>query len=109
MADSDLFVLPSRYENFANAAAEAIACGVPVIVTDRCGIRSLVEGRAGLVIKPEKEPLADAIRALLNDKALYARFATGCRAVTEQLSWNHLTEQMEGYYAGVLAGSHGAH
>jgi glycosyltransferase involved in cell wall biosynthesis len=45
LADADLFALPSRYENFANAPAEAMACGVPVIITDACGIRSLVEGR----------------------------------------------------------------
>jgi glycosyltransferase involved in cell wall biosynthesis len=109
LADADLFVLPSRYENFANAAAEAIACGVPVIVTEHCGIRSLVEGRAGLVILPEKEQLAGAIRKLLSDETLYARFEAGCRAVRAELSWDRLTEQMEGYYAEVLAGSNGAH
>src|ERR1039458_2682672 len=45
LADTDVFALPSRYENFANVAAEAMACGIPVIVTDSCGIRSLVEGQ----------------------------------------------------------------
>jgi glycosyltransferase involved in cell wall biosynthesis len=109
LADADIFVLPSRYENFANAAAEAMACGVPVIVSQYCGIRSLVDGRAGLVIMPEKEPLVKAIRSLIDDRALYARFAAGCHAVTEELSWDRLTEQMEGYYAEVLAGSNGVH
>jgi len=109
LADADLFVLPSRYENFANAAAEAMACGVPVIITDSCGIRSLVEGRAGLVIQPEKEALADALRTLIHDKGLYARLKDGCRQVADHLSWDRLTEQMENYYAEALATSHGAH
>jgi len=109
LADADIFVLPSRYENFANAAAEAMACGVPVIVTENCGIRSLVDGRAGLVIKPEKRSLVEAIRRLIDDKGLYERFVAGCHAVAEELSWTRLTEQMEGHYAEVLAGSNGAH
>jgi glycosyltransferase involved in cell wall biosynthesis len=109
LADADLFVLPSRYENFANAPAEAMACGVPVIITNACGIRSLVEGRAGLVIAPEKEELAEALLSLIHDKALYARFKEGCRQVADELSWNHLTEQMEAYYDDVLAKTHAVH
>ncbi len=108
-ADADLFVLPSRYENFANAPAEAMSCGVPVIITNACGIRSLVEGQAGLVIAPEKEALIEALGSLIHDKALYARFKDGCRRVADQLSWNRLTEQMEGYYDEVLAKTHAVH
>jgi glycosyltransferase involved in cell wall biosynthesis len=108
-ADADLFVLPSRYENFANAPAEAMSCGVPVIITNACGIRSLVEGQAGLVIAPEKEALVEALGSLIHDKALYARFKDGCRRVADQLSWNRLTEQMEGYYDDVLAKTHAVH
>jgi glycosyltransferase involved in cell wall biosynthesis len=106
LADADLFVLPSRYENFANAPAEAMACGIPVIITNACGIRSLVEGRAGLVIASEKEALVEALRSLIHDTALYARFKKGCRQVADQLSWNRLTEQMEVYYDDVLAKTH---
>jgi len=109
LADADLFVLPSRYENFANAPAEAMAYSVPVIITTSCGIRSLVEGQAGLVIAPEKEALVEALRTLLHDKTLYARFKDGCRRVAAQLSWDRLTEQMEGYYAEALAKSNGIH
>jgi glycosyltransferase involved in cell wall biosynthesis len=109
LADADVFALPSRYENFANAPAEAMACGIPVIITDACGIRSLVEGQAGLVIAPEKEALARALRRLISDKALYLRLKGGCRRVVDQLSWDRLTEQMEGYYAQALVKSDGVH
>lgn len=102
LADADLFVLPSRYENFANVAAEAMACGVPVIISDACGISSLVADQAGLVIPPQREALADALRTLLNDKPLYARLKEGCRRVARQLSWDQLTEQMETYYLQVV-------
>jgi glycosyltransferase involved in cell wall biosynthesis len=107
LADADLFVLPSRYENFANAAAEAMACGIPVIVTESCGIRSLVDGQAGLVIASEKEALAAALRKLLDDKALYAQLKDGCRRIAGQLSWDRLTAQMEGCYTEALEKGNG--
>jgi glycosyltransferase involved in cell wall biosynthesis len=107
--EADLFVLPSRYENFANVAAEAMACGVPVIITPYCGIRSLVDGRAGLVVPPEKQPLAAALYQMVHDTALRHRLKEGCRAVTNQLSWDHLAEQMETCYEAAVEGSNDIH
>jgi len=107
MADSDIFILPSRYENFANSAAEAIAAGVPVIITDACGIRTLVDHRAGLVIAPEQKALAEAICKLLSDRSLYEKLQAGCPGVAAQLGWDRLTEQMERYYARALESKNG--
>jgi glycosyltransferase involved in cell wall biosynthesis len=109
LADSDVFALPSTYENFANAPAEAIACGIPVIITNACGIRNLVDGRVGLVIPPEKGALTDSLRTLLQDTQLYARFKSSCREVAAELNWSRLIEQMEGYYALAMAHSNGTH
>ena len=67
LVDADLFVLPSRHESFGNAAAEAIACGTPVLVTSECGIAPLVDGRAGEVVACEVETLRDGLARLLGD------------------------------------------
>ena len=48
--DADVFVLPSQNENFGNTAAEAVAAGTPVIVTEQCGIAPLLANEAGLVV-----------------------------------------------------------
>jgi glycosyltransferase involved in cell wall biosynthesis len=102
-ADSDIFVLASYYENFANVVAEAVASDIPVVVSNMCGIHSLVDGRAGLVIPVDCESIAGALGQLLVDKALYARLKAGCRAVAAELTWGTLSGQMENYYAQVLA------
>jgi glycosyltransferase involved in cell wall biosynthesis len=107
MIDADIFVLPSRYENFANSAAEALAFGIPVIISDCCGICSLVNGRAGLVIAPEKRPLVEALRNLISDQVLYAKLKAGCNEVAAELGWDRLTEQMEAQYIKVLGRLHG--
>jgi glycosyltransferase involved in cell wall biosynthesis len=109
LIDSDIFALPSRYENFANVVAEAIAYDIPVIISPSCGIRSLVQGRAGLVVPPNVNELASAIRRLLQDKLLYAQLKAGCKAVAAELSWENLTRQMEGCYIEVLASNYGDH
>jgi glycosyltransferase involved in cell wall biosynthesis len=104
-ADSDIFVLASRYENFANVVAEAVSCDIPVIVSNMCGIHSLIAGRAGLVIPVAKDSLVAALEKLLSDKALYARFKAGCREVVDQLTWGTLSGQMENHYSEVLSRS----
>jgi glycosyltransferase involved in cell wall biosynthesis len=104
-ADTDVFVLASRYENFANVVAEAVACDIPVIVSNMCGIHSLIDGRAGLVIPVERDALAQALKALLGDALLYERFKAGCRPVAQELTWGTLSGQMENYYSQILATS----
>ena len=52
--DADIFVLPSQNENFGNTAAEAVAAGTPVIVTEQCGIAPLFAGTAGLVVQARR-------------------------------------------------------
>jgi glycosyltransferase involved in cell wall biosynthesis len=103
LVDTDVFALPSRYENFANVVAESMACGIPAIVSRSCGISSLVEGRAGLVIPVEKGALAAAVRQMLSDREMYKRFQAGCRGVIEQLGWDRLAEEMEQHYVRVVA------
>jgi glycosyltransferase involved in cell wall biosynthesis len=104
--DADIFVLPSQNENFGNTAAEAVAAGTPVIVTDQCGIAPLLACIAGLVVKHDEIALTNALQELLHDENLYARLQAGCATVFRGLSWNHPIEQMVNLYAALAAHSH---
>lgn len=100
--DADVFVLPSQNENFGNTAAEAVACGTPVVVTNRCGIAPLVEGRAGLVVPHDCAEVEAALARILEDPALAAQLREGCRAVAAALGWSEPLAQMEALYREVI-------
>ncbi len=99
--DADIFVLPSQNENFGNTAAEAVAVGTPVIVTDCCGIAPLLDGIAGLVVKHDESSLREGIQALLHNQSLYAELQAGCTSAASALSWNQPIEQMHTIYEGL--------
>jgi glycosyltransferase involved in cell wall biosynthesis len=105
LRDADIFVLASRYENFANVVAEAMAYDLPVIVSNTCGIHSLVQDRAGIVIPPQEDALAAALHRFLTDEAFYLKCRAGCREVVKELGWDRLSGQMEGFYRRALGPS----
>jgi glycosyltransferase involved in cell wall biosynthesis len=96
--DADLFVLPSQNENFGNTAAEAVACGTPVLVTDRCGIAPLVDRRAGLVVSHDCAALEAGLERILGDPVFAAKLREGCADVARSLSWAEPLAQMESLY-----------
>jgi glycosyltransferase involved in cell wall biosynthesis len=102
--DADIFVLPSQNENFGNTAAESIAVGTPVIVTDQCGIAPLLNGSA-IIVKHDELELQSAIERLLGDQQLYANLRYGCAEVATRLDWEQPIEQMEQLYSGLATRS----
>ncbi len=101
-ADADLFVLPSQSENFGNAAAEAIAANVPVVITDRCGIAPFIRDRVGLVVPPETSEVVQAMERLLTDSKLSETYRDNCQRVARELSWDGPCDQMETLYAQLV-------
>jgi len=102
--DADLFVLPSQNENFGNTAAEAVACGTPVLVTDQCGIAPLVQDRAGIVVPHECDALSAALERLLEDASLRTQLKQGCAEVARELSWAEPLAETETLYADLTKG-----
>lgn len=97
--DADVFVLPSQNENFGNTAAEAAACGTPVVVTENCGIAPLLAGSAGLVVRHETSDVAEAVKQVLFDGELRNRLAQGGRSAASHLGWDEPVSEMERLYA----------
>ncbi len=72
MAEADAFCLPSLYEGFGLTALEAMACGAPVVVSDRGSLPEVV-GDAALVCPPTPDGVERALRRALVDRSLSAR------------------------------------
>ncbi len=75
--EADIFVLTSNSENLPNVLLESMAMGVPVIATQIGGIPELIINReTGLLISANNvEEIANAIKLLMNDKALYEKLS----------------------------------
>jgi glycosyltransferase involved in cell wall biosynthesis len=101
--DADVFVLPSQNENFGNTAAEAVAAGTPVIVSERCGIAPLLAEEAGLLVKHNRAALSQALQRVLGEVDLHARLAAGCTKVTSRLGWEAPIGDMEALYAALAS------
>ena len=79
---SDVLLHPSYSEGIANSVLEAMACALPVVVTDVGGMREvLIDGVHGFLCPP-REPyaLADALRSIWKDKELAQRLGRAGRA-----------------------------
>ena len=97
-ATSDLFVLPSRFEGYGMAFAEAIAHGLPVIGTTAGAIPQTVPAGAGILVQPDDvDALASALRRLIENPHERERLAAGARAATFP-SW----KEQAALFAGVL-------
>jgi glycosyltransferase involved in cell wall biosynthesis len=84
--NSDLFVLPTRYEGYGMVVAEALAHGLPVIATRTGAIAELVTPHAGVVVPPESaKALHEALARVLSDAGYLASLAEGARAVRARL------------------------
>jgi glycosyltransferase involved in cell wall biosynthesis len=102
-ARADVFVLPTLYEGYGMAVAEALARGLPVVSTATGAIDDLVGDEAGIVVPPGDRPkLIDALSRMIGDAALRARLAEGARRVRERLpTWETSAASMAHALEGV--------
>ncbi len=81
------FVFPSLYEGFGLPPLEAMACGTPVIASDRSSLPKVV-GEGGMLVEPtDMEALAEAMESLLVDDALRAKLRQKALAQAAEFSW----------------------
>jgi len=100
---AQIAVVPSLYEGFGIPAAEAMACGTPVIATTGGALPEIV-GNAGILVPPgNAQALAAAIKQLLGDKETQQRMGeAGAKRVQEKFNWEQAAIKTLEVYQEVL-------
>lgn len=110
LAASDVFVLTSRFEGLPRAALQAVAAGVPVVLTDTGGTAEIVrDGVSGLLTTPGRpDETAAAILRLAADGLLRAHLADAAsRRLGDAFDISRMVRDLEGIYDELLGGRGG--
>jgi glycosyltransferase involved in cell wall biosynthesis len=100
---ADIFVMPSYGENFSFAVAEALACGVPVVTTDRTPWHEIQDVSAGRYVEPEAGALRDAINKLLSlpIDELREMGLRGKKLIDQRYDWLSISKQFAKLYGDI--------
>lgn len=103
-SEADVFAFPSYTEAFGLAMLEAMACGLPVLTTDRVSLaRDLVEANAALVVPLDTESVTGGLARLLSDSSYRQRLRSAAhQLVTERFSWDAVAGRFIDLYESVV-------
>ncbi|MEX0758999.1 MAG: glycosyltransferase [Tistlia sp.] len=106
LADAALFVLPSYRENFGLAVVEAMAAGLPVVISDQVAIwREIEADGAGLVCRTEVDSLTEALAAALASPAALAERGRRARdSARRHFDWAAVTPKLCAGYRAAIEG-----
>ena len=103
--DSDVFVMPSLNEGMSNTALEAMACGLPVLMTDTGGTTELLHDGANgfLIAKRSPEDIAAKLCRYAARPELIAEHGARSRSIAEGMGWDHVAAAYRRLYEQTAA------
>lgn len=95
MSLADMFIFPSRYEPFSLVILEAMASGLPVITSSRCGAVELLSDESAVVMEDpdDTETLVNALRELVSNKERLEMMSLRAREDARKNSWGNMSNQ----------------
>ncbi len=103
LSDADVFVTPSFY-GFPITFLEACVTGTPIVTTTMGETLEWIDGNVGFVTSPSYHDLANAIRTILSNDELAARFSRNCRKLAStEFSLDRIVDRLEEVYKEAIA------
>jgi phosphatidylinositol alpha 1,6-mannosyltransferase len=103
-ADMDVFAFPSETDTFGNVVLEALASGVPAVVTAAGGPKFLVESGVTGFVAASPRAFTASVLSILRDGDLHARMKAAARPAALDRSWDRMFEtQVYSAYRACLA------
>jgi glycosyltransferase involved in cell wall biosynthesis len=106
LLEASVLVLCSDSENFGMSVAEALAAGLPVVVTRTCPWQSVADAGAGLWVEQSADAIADALRQIIDDPVRASAMGDRGRALAARaFSLDAVGRRWADVYQGLAAGS----
>ncbi len=102
--DAEIFILPSYFENFSMSTTEAMACGLPVIISNKVGIyKEIKESQAGIVSEVEAESIYQSIINLLHNPEQISLLRNNAKKlIKEKYDINNVADMMINAYTEII-------
>ncbi|MEK1886699.1 MAG: glycosyltransferase [Phyllobacterium sp.] len=99
LVDATCFCLPSRQEGFSVAITEALACGLPVVISEACHFPEVRTAHAGTVVSLDPSDVAASLANILDNPAMANIMGeNGKRLVRDNYTWPRVAElTLQGY------------
>jgi glycosyltransferase involved in cell wall biosynthesis len=102
---ASVFALPSQMESFGNVVLEAMAAGVPTVVSPGVAIAGEIErSGAGMVCNRDPRKFAEVIAVVLGDSSLQRRLRTHGRAFASRFEWSRVAPRLLAAYRSAAEG-----
>jgi glycosyltransferase involved in cell wall biosynthesis len=103
-ASADIFAFPSHTDTLGNVVLEAMASGLPVVVTNTMGPKELVKhGNTGFIAKSDYE-FEQYLDLLINNQGIRRCMGLAARRDMATRTWDQIFQKLLGYYDRLLAG-----
>lgn len=99
--DADVFVTPS-FTGFPLTFLEAMACGVPIITTNKGDFIEGIDNEVGYVVQYDEKELKNALFKILTDDGLRAKFRRNCREKIREYDWDTIIDEVETLYMAII-------